>query len=154
MRVPVETLIDGLVRTLTEAVLPDVTTRFARGQLYAVVDVLRNLRDRIEVRAALAEAESASAAEALARAARALRDGGAETAAARLEEAVARAPEAPRARAEALRTALVIALELTDELPPVLADAARIPLREHLAAQTLRDLAVLKQSMLAEISRG
>ena len=40
MTIPLEALIDGAVRTLTEAVLPDVTSRFARGQLFAVVDVL------------------------------------------------------------------------------------------------------------------
>jgi len=58
MTIPVETLIDGLARTLTDAVLPDVTSRFARGQLFAVVDVLRNLRDRLEVKAALRAASS------------------------------------------------------------------------------------------------
>jgi len=59
MTIPVETLIDGLARTLTDAVLPEVTSRFARGQLFAVVDVLQNLRDRLEVKAALYEAEAA-----------------------------------------------------------------------------------------------
>jgi hypothetical protein len=67
MLVPTEQLIDGVIRTLLESVLPDVTTRFARGQLYAAVDVLRNLRDRVEPKAELLEAESTSAAAALER---------------------------------------------------------------------------------------
>ena len=66
MRTTVERLIDGVVQTLTDAVLPDLATPFARGQLYAAVDVLRNLRDRVEPRADLADAESDSAVAALA----------------------------------------------------------------------------------------
>ena len=66
MRIPVERLIDGVVQTLTESVLPDLATPFARGQLYAAVDVLKNLRDRVEPRADLADAESDSATAALA----------------------------------------------------------------------------------------
>src|SRR5213595_2285290 len=105
MTIPVETLIDGLARTLTDAVLPEVTSRFARGQLFAVVDVLQNLRDRLEVKAALYEAEAASATAALERAAAAL---GREAAAARIVGALAAAAAGPPAeRTAALRAALV-----------------------------------------------
>ena len=152
MTIPVETLIDGLVRTLTEAVLPDVTSRFARGQLFAVVDVLRNLRDRLEVKAALHEAEAVSAAAALERVATAL---GADAAAGRVATALAAAPAAPpAARAAALRAALVTALEAIDALPADVAAPARAAIAEHLAAQTMRELAVLKPSLLSEISKG
>ena len=152
MLVPVELLIDGVVRTLTESVLPDVAGRFARGQLFAVVDVLQNLRDRLEVKAVLYEAEAASAAAALERAAAAL---GREAAAARIAGALAAAPAGPPAeRAAALRAALVAALEAIDGLPEELAAPARAAIAEHLAAQTMRDLAVLKPSLLGEISKG
>ena len=152
MTIPVETLIDGLARTLTDAVLPDVTSRFARGQLFAVVDVLRNLRDRLEVKAALHEAEAASAAVALERAAAAL---GADAAARRVATALAAAPAAPpAARAAALRAALVTALEAIDVLPEERAAPARAAIAEHLAAQTMRDVAVVKPSLLGEISKG
>ena len=148
MTIPLEALIDGAVRTLTEAVLPDVTSRFARGQLFAVVDVLRNLRDRLEVKAALHEAEAASAAAALERAAAAL---GREAAAARVAGALAAAPAGPPAERAA---ALVAALETIDVLPPEVGDPARAAITEHLAAQTMRDLALLKPSLLGEISKG
>ena len=149
---PVETVIDGLVRTLTEAVLPDVTSRFARGQLFAVVDVLRNLRDRLEVKAALHEAEATSAAAALERAAAAL---GRDPGAARLAGALAAVPAGPPAeRAAALRAVLVTALEVVDALPDAVAAPARTALAEHLAAQTMREIAVLKPSLLGEISKG
>jgi hypothetical protein len=151
MLVPIETMIDGLVRTLTERVLPDVPTRFARGQLYAVIDVLRNLRDRVEPRAALFEDESASIAAALGRVIPHLPAASQRT----LEAAVADAPAAPpSARLVALRAALILALDALADLPPADAAAARAAVNDHLAAQTMRDLAVLKPSMVGEISKG
>ncbi len=178
MRIPVERLIDGVVQTLTDAVLPDVATPFARGQLYAAVDVLRNLRDRVEPRADLAEEESASAAAALERSSGTLEQvtgrseelrgtpeeapGTREQAhdtralAARIRAALAAAPlHPPTARAAALRAALVDALTAIAALPNAdVARAARAPIAEHLGAQAMRDVATLKPSMLGEISRG
>jgi len=151
MLVPIEMLIDGVVRTLTEHVLPDVEGRFARGQLYAAVDVLRNLRDRIEARIALDEAEATSAAAALERVIASLPP---ETgrALAALRDAAPPAP--PAERATALRAALVAALEAIDALPEEVAIPARAALLEHLAAQAVRDVMVLKPSLLTEISKG
>ena len=146
--IPLETLLDGLVRTLTESVLPDVGSRFARGQLYAVVDVLRNLRDRIEPRADLLAAEAESAAAALERAAAVLD-------AQPLREALAAAAGVPLAtRVVALRAALVDALGRIDALPDDRAREARAALNAHLAAQAMRDLMVVKPSLLSEISKG
>jgi len=144
-------MIDGVVRTLTERVLPDVPTRFARGQLYAVIDVLRNLRDRIEPRGSLLDEESDAIAATLARVVPHLTGASRD----RLAAAVADVPGSPRsARLAALRTALVTALEMLDGLPPAATAAARGAIAEHLAAQTMRDLAVLKPSMVGEISKG
>jgi hypothetical protein len=151
MLVPVEVLIDGVVRTLTEAVLPAVGTRFARGQLYAAVDVLRNLRDRIETKADLVLAEATSASAALARVVAALPP----AEGARVADAIAVVPaDPPAARAEGLRAALTLALEVLDALPPTAAEPGRAAIGEHLAAQALRDLVVLKPSLLTEISKG
>jgi len=153
MKTTVERLIDGVVQTLLEAVLPDLRNSFARGQLYAAVDVLRNLRDRVEPRADLADAESDSAATALARAVVAL--GTASPLAARIDAALAAAPSAPPAtRNAALRAALVEALTAIATLPEDTARPARTPIAEHLGNQIMRDVAVLKPSMLGEISRG
>jgi hypothetical protein len=153
-RLTVETLLDGVVHTLTTAVLPGVSSRFARGQLYAAVDVLRNLRDRVEVKASLLDAEATSAAEALTAVIAVLREGGAAEPATVLAEAVASAPRALGERVVALRAAIVFALEALDAAPPSLAERARPALAGHLAAQAIRDLAVLKPSLLGEISRG
>ena len=146
-----EQLIDGVVRTLLESVLPGVTTRFARGQLYAAVEVLRNLRDRVDPRAELLDAESSSAAAALERVAAALPA----EAAATVRAALAAAPaNPPSERAAALRATLTSTLALIDALPADAAGRARAPILEHLAAQAFRDLAVLKPSLLTEISKG
>jgi hypothetical protein len=155
MRTSVERLIDGVVQTLTDAVLPDLATPFARGQLYAAVDVLKNLRDRVEPRADLANAESDSAIAALERSAAALTSHPA--LAARIAESIRSAPAGPPGeRVAALRAALVDALTAIAGLPESDAEArpARAPIAEHLGAQSMRDVAVLKPSMLSEISRG
>jgi len=162
MLTTVERLIDGVVQTLTDAVLPDLTTPFARGQLYAAVDVLRNLRDRVAPRADLADAESDSAAAALERTLAALDAAGERTPGAdardvarRIRAALADVPAAPPlARNAALRAVLVAALTAFATLPDDVARPARAPIAEHLGAQAMRDVAVLKPSMLGEISRG
>jgi hypothetical protein len=155
MRTSVGRLVDGVVQTLIDAVLPELATPFARGQLYAAVDVLKNLRDRVEPRADLATAESESAVAALERSAAALASHSA--LAARIAESIRSAPvEPPLARVAALRTALVDALTAIADLPETDTNVrpARAPIAEHLGAQAMRDVAVLKPSMLSEISRG
>jgi hypothetical protein len=157
MLIPVERLVDGVVETLLQQVLPAVASRYARGQLYAVVDVLQNLRDRIEEKSALLRVEAEGAEAALARAATALRGGAGEEAGARIEAVLASAPAAdapPAERVVALRAAVVLALQAIDALPADVAEGARAALGGHLGMQALREVAVLKPSLLAEISQG
>ncbi len=157
MRIPPEELLDGCVETLRSLVLPAVASRYARGQLFAVLDVLRNLRDQVEEKSSLLEAEADSAGAALARAEHALRAGSAAAGAAAEEIAarISQAPAAPAAaRRAALDAALVLALERADALAEPAAEAARAALGAHLAAQAVRDIALLKPSLLEEISRG
>jgi hypothetical protein len=154
MQLPLETVMDGVVRALTDTVVPAVSGP-ARAQLWAAIDVLRNLRDRIEERTDLLDAEATSAAAALARIEAALVEEGAAAEAARLGAALAVAPASPpAARAVALRAALVVAVEVLAALPPERAAAARGALGEHLVGQAMRDVAPLKPSLLTEISRG
>lgn len=151
MHLPLEVLLDGVMRTLRDAVLPAVQGRFARGQLFAVLDVLHNLRDRIEPRGELDAAEADSAAKALAGVVAALGpDAGAP-----LARALADAPPAPAAaRAAALRAALGEAVEAVAAAPEPAASRARAALATHLAGQAMRDVACLKPSLLQEISKG
>ena len=149
MRIPLERLIDGVVETLRTAVAPAVGSRYARGQLFAAVDVLANLRDRIEEKAALLDAEAASAEAAVAAAADALRAAGLAP-----PPAVAPADDGPAGRAVAARAALVQAIERLASAPPDVAAPALAAIGGHLAGQALRDLQTFKVSLLNEISKG
>ena len=150
MWISADVLIDGVVKTLMEVVAPEVKTRYARGQLWAAIDVLRNLRDRVEESSAAQATEAESAEAALREAAAALGARGDDVAA-----ALAAVPAAPvGARLAALRAALVTTLATLDALPPDAAPSARAAVGGHLAMQALRDVAALKPSLLGEISRG
>ena len=150
MQLAIETLLDGVMSTLRDAVLPAVHGRFARGQLFAVLDVLQNLRDRVEPKAALDEAEASSAYDALARALDALGSDANPVAGALAE--VPASP--PAARAAGLRAVMGSAFALLEGLPEDVAAPARRALGAHLAAQAMRDVATLKPSLLEEISKG
>jgi hypothetical protein len=157
MYITLERLIDGCIRTLRDDVMPEVGTRIARGQVWAVIDILQNMRNRIEEKAELFAAESASAEEALAQLGAALREAGAENDAAALERACADAPAGPPGeRASALRAALVQAVDALYALPSrdALPEAARAALGAHLAPQAVRDVLPLTRSKLHEISKG
>jgi hypothetical protein len=151
MQLGVDLMLDGVMRTLREAVLPAVQGRAARAQLFAVLDVLQNLRDRVESKATLDEAEAESAIHALEQVIGAIGP----NAGAALAEGLEAAPEAPpAARAAALRALLVRAFDVLDDLPDAAATPARAALSAHLAGQAMRDIAVLKPSLLQEISKG
>jgi hypothetical protein len=155
VRISPQTLLEGVVRSLHDQVLPQLESRTARGQLWAAIDVLRNLGGRIEPAVAALEEEARSAANALGTLAVRLRDAGEAASAAEIERQLAEAPAEPaNARSEALRAALVDAFARLDALPVERADALRPILGGHLAAQAVRDLARLQPSLLEEISRG
>lgn len=155
MRIPAERMLAAVSQTLLEQVLPHVDSRAARGQLYAAVDVLRNLERRLEWARAPLEAEAASIETALRGAAEALRGAGEAALSARLVDPIAGWPAAPESRVEAARAALGAAFALLAAAPAAAAEAARPALAGHLAAQSIRDLAPLAQgSLLEEISQG
>ncbi len=155
MRVAPQTLLEGVVRTLHEQVIPHVESRTARGQLWAAIDVLRNLAGRVEATIAPQEEETRSAGAALATLSARLRDAGDDAFAVAIERRLAEAPASPvRARVAALRHALAEAFADLYALPAERADTLRPILGGHLAAQAIRDLAALQPSLLEEISRG
>jgi len=156
--IPPEQLLDGCVQTLLETVLPSVESRFARGQLYTVADVLRNLRDRVEEKTAPLELEAQSLCDSLGRATSALRATGSVAAydvGLRIEHSLEAAPRGPlAARLGALRTVMSSALEALDGLPEDGAQSAKAALGGHFAALAVRELMTLKPSLLSEISKG
>jgi hypothetical protein len=153
--IPPERLIDGCVETLRDEVLPNLEARTARGRVYAVMDVLQNLRDRVDPKAAALGAEATSARAALERIAPALREAGDAEAAGRIDSALAEDPPGtPSERTAALRRILVAAIDALYALPSGMPEAARSALGDHLGPQAVRDIAPLKPSLLNEISKG
>jgi hypothetical protein len=143
------------VRTLHEQVIPHVESRTARGQLWAAIDVLRNLGGRIEAAIEPQQEESRSAEAALTALAAGLRNAGDDALAVAIERRLAEAPAIPvSTRVAAMRDALVDAFARLDALPAERADTLRPILGGHLAAQAVRDLSRLQPSLLEEISRG
>jgi len=155
VRIAPQTLLEGVVRTLHEQVIPHLESRTARGQLWAAIDVLRNLGGRIEAAIAPQEEEARSAGAALATLAARLQDSDDGIFAAEIERRLAEANATPvGAKVAALRDALGDAFARLDAMPAERADALRPILGGHLAAQAVRDLAWLQPSLLEEISRG
>lgn len=156
MRVSVERLLEGVTQTLLEHVLPQLNDRVARGQLYAAIEVLRNLERRADWAEAPLVEEAASAESALRAAAERLRALQEAALATRIEEHVTSWPAAPMAeRVRASRTTLCAVFAWLDETPTAAAAAAQLPLGAHLAAQAVRDISRLAPgSLLEEVSRG
>jgi hypothetical protein len=158
MRIPIEVLIDGVMNALREEVLPDLPSSRARSRLWAVLDVLNNLRDRVEEKALFLRMEAESAEEALHACAAALRASGlgAEGAAilASTDAALSSSSD-ERERCAALREVLIATLRRIEATASTdAANAARRPLELHLGSQALRDVMILKPSLLNEISKG
>jgi hypothetical protein len=156
MRIPPDRLLAGVARTLLEEVLPEVGARRARGQLYACVDVLRNLERRVEPVREPREAETRAIEETLRAGARQLRANGEAARAEAIESALAAWPAAPLGdRVAAARATLGGLLESLGDVQPVARDALEPLLGGCLAAQAVRELSLLASgSLLEEISRG
>ena len=114
-------------------------------------DVLNNLRDRIEQKRAPARVKADSAEQALRGLAAASATTGGAQDAANLERGAAESR--PRRRSRAPRASRLLAGAISSASRG-LAAAEQAAVRAHLAPQALRDLALLKPSLLAEISKG
>ena len=152
MRIPLDRLIDGAVQALTEHVAPQVPDRCARGQRWSVIDILNNLRERIDWKTGPLEDETRSATAVLAVVTALLRDAGHGGLAARIPPLPSDGP--PTERVAAARAALVTAIELLAAVPPDVAAPAHAAIGGHLAMNALRDLQTFKPSLLQEISKG
>ena len=112
---------------------------------------VQNLRDRVQWKSDLAEAERTSLEEVLPRAAAALGDGPGAPMAERIRSALA--TDAPT-RDQELAAVFLETLAALDELPEEVAAAGRAVLGGHLAAHAVREVLPLKPSLLREISEG
>lgn len=157
MRLPPQALLAGVSATLEHDVLPAISDRAARGLVFAAIEVLANVKDLVEWKAALRDEEISSAGDALAAAARALADAGLVSVATDLERARAAAcAQGDReARGRALDAALEQALVIVDaERARPGIDAASAAIRAHLVNQTVRGVMRVQRPLLNRISQG
>ncbi|HEY2775119.1 MAG TPA: hypothetical protein VGK20_13820 [Candidatus Binatia bacterium] len=138
--------IEGIVAALEKSVLPSLASGFARGQLFAVLEVLGGLLGQLSWGGPIAESEADSLVELMSAVSPSL--GG--PIAARVRDFAA-AP--PLAVAERIATGRALLCELIDS---GLADDGelRSAVDSHLANDTLRRAMALRPSRLAEISQG
>jgi hypothetical protein len=139
-------ILEGLSRTLEESVLPALGSGFARGQLYAVLEVLGALQGQVTWGGMLLENEAASLASLLGEASKSV--GG--TLGERLRE-YAGAASAPLAERLREGRALVCAL-IEDGFADDGELAAAID--SFLANDTIFKAMALRPGRLAEISQG
>jgi hypothetical protein len=143
-------LLDGLARTLEETVLPSVGSGYARGQLFAVLDVLANLQGQVQWGGPALDHE-ATTLETLAAEALALGEGALDPVLHERAEAMARSGAAPLA--ERLRAGRELVVALIEA-----GCADRGPLAAtidgYLTSDTLFKAMALRPTRLAEISQG
>lgn len=139
-------LIEGIIATLRNDVIPNVTDAYARGQAVGVIDLLNNLAPRLDWARAPLDAAVATRRAALAEGLAALGE----------PAPAATTPLLSPAELMAERDRLDRAIcALMDRL---MADAALAPalnrLRAHLHADLKDDLRLTRRPLFAEIARG
>ena len=144
--VEIDRILDGVARTLENSVLPALDGGFARGQLFAVLEVLGSLQGQVQWGGILLENEANALSTLIAQAAGAT-DG---ELAGRLR-AYAASDGAPLAERLHQGRALVCAL-----IEAGVADDGELAaaVDAHLANDTIFKAMALKPSRLAEISQG
>jgi len=142
----IDRILDGVARTLENSVLPALDGGFARGQLFAVLEVLGSLQGQVQWGGMLLENEAGALSTLIAQAAAATEGELAQ----RLRDyaATAHAPLGERlGEGRALVCALIEAGLADDGALAVAVDA-------HLANDTIFKAMALRPSRLAEISQG
>ena len=149
MRPSVARLLDGIVSTLRDDVIPHVTDPYARGQAVGVIDLLNNFGARLDWDAGQLAANVNAKRTALAEA-RALTG----------ETAQEQTPRAVTATAELLEEARMLDAEISDRLAEWMhsdaegAGAAVERLRRHMHDELREEMKMTKRPLFAEIAKG
>jgi hypothetical protein len=144
--VPASRLLEGVAASLRTHVEPQVSDRFARMQLRAIDELLRNLAERVEWSVAAVTQETAEIADLLSQLEQHGWSGERDGAKPDPAGAVQLPQEALKQRAEAL-TALRRALNWTQEIPSAEGEAARAAAVEFLRTENDRERSQLKSGM-------
>lgn len=142
----IDRILDGVARTLENSVLPALDGGFARGQLFAVLEVLGNLQGQVQWGGMLLENEAGALSTLIAQAAAAT--DGELTPRLRAYAATAHAPLGERLCEGRTLVCALIEAGLADD-----GDLAAA-VEAHLANDTIFKAMALRPSRLAEISQG
>jgi hypothetical protein len=151
-------IIDGMIATVRSEIIARLDDEFARGQAYGVVDLLNNLKPRIDWLVTPLYAEVLDQLALLDRLGEIL--AGASPPA--LAEPAQVLPGAPAHEIEQLRNRLdAFICELIDwlaqrrdTLPAEMIAAAEAALKQHMQAQLKREMALTPKPLFAEIARN
>ena len=149
MRPSVARLLDGIVSTLRDDVIPHVTDPYARGQAVGVIDLLNNFGARLDWDAGQLATNVNAKRVALAEA-RALTG----------ETTEDQAPCAVTATAELLEEARALDAEISDRLAEWMhsdaegTGAAVERLRRHMHDELREEMKMTKRPLFAEIAKG
>lgn len=150
-------LIDGLIATVRAEIIPRLDDEFARGQAYGVVDVLNNLKPRIDWLATPLAEEVAEQRALLAGLGAQFGAVAGYPAAAALPEAgnTARDVEQLRNRLDEQICAIIDWLGVQRAtLPAEQVGAAEANIKQHLQRQLKRELSLTPKPLFGEISKG
>lgn len=151
-------IIDGMIATVRSEIIARLDDEFARGQAYGVVDLLNNLKPRIDWLVTPLYEEVADQRALLEKLSAALV--GHEPP--RLAEPVAVLPGATAFEIEQLRNRLdAFICEWIDwlaarreELPALAVTSAELALKQHMQAQLKREMSLTPKPLFAEIARN
>jgi len=153
-------LIDGIIIALEREIIPRVDDAYARGQAFAVMDLLRNMRPRLEWSRDITLAEVGLQEAALARVEELCRTQAERPPTLKSPAAAASALSTHELeqRRDRLETELCNVLKWLAEhraaLDPAAAQAVEETLAGYMRAAVKRELALTANPLFAEISRG
>lgn len=151
-------ILDGMITTLRNEIIPRLDDEFARGQAFGAVDLLNNLKPRIDWLVTPLFDEVRDQRALLAQLAEILRDAGAplpDVSGALEAGTPAHALEALRNDLDTRICALIdwLARERA-ALPPATVAAAEAAFKQHMQAQLKREMSLTPKPLFAEIARA
>lgn len=150
-------IFDGLIEMLRDQVLPRLADDFARGQVYGAMDLLANLKTRVELSPSALRDEVAEEVELIARVSEILAGLGPAAPAIAPPPPVPRASELAAAQAaldEHLCRIIDWISEHRAEIPAERAEAAERAIRDQQRARLKRAVKLIAPTLFGEMSRG
>lgn len=152
-----ERIFDGLIEMLRDQVLPRLADDFARGQVYCAMDLLANLKTRVELSPSALRDEVAEEAELVARVSQLLAGAGPTAPHIAPPPALPKSAELAAAQA-ALDEHLCAVVDWISahraEIPAERAEAVERAIRDQQRARLKREVKLTAPTLFGQMSRG